>query len=301
MSKADISIVIPVVNSFSDLRTCMNALLAQNGPTTEIVLVERLGPVLRANLDREFDRSAQNITVISTPPDTTIPQMRAIGISACKSNAVGVIEDHIVVPQTWAQSALDHLAAGDDVVAGPVANAATGTVVDWAAFLCEYSAVLPPLPEGPSEGLPGNNIVYRRDILNRYTDVLSQGRWENYLHDAMKADGIKLVMSSDMIAGHKMHYTVGLYMSQRFIYSRAFAGMRVEGQPLKQRLIMGAAAFALPPLVFYRTVKNVLAKGGHTAQLILSLPLLGAFSLSWGAGEVVGYLFGGGNALSKVR
>ncbi len=297
----DLSIVIPVVNSFTDLRTCLQALLSQESASLEIVLVERLGPALRANLDREFDRTAQNIKVISVPSDTTIPIMRAKGVGACTSPAVGVIEDHVVVPTSWARAGLKHLDNGVNVVAGPVVNAATEKLVDWAAFLCEYSAVLPPLPEGPSHGLPGNNIIYKRSVLDQYSDVLAEGKWENYLHDRMKADGVELIMSSDLTAGHKMHYTFGLYMSQRFIYSRAYAGMRVEDQPLSKRLTMGAAACALPAVVFYRTVKNILSKGGHTAHLIRSLPMLGAFSLSWGAGEVVGYLFGGGNALSKVR
>lgn len=301
MSKSDLAVVIPVVNSFSDLRTCLNALLVQEGAKIEIIVVERLGPVLRANLDIEFDKDANNITVIPTAPDATIPEMRAIGIQAAQSDAVAVIEDHVVVPPSWAKAGLDALEGGADVIAGPVVNAATDKLVDWAAFLCEYSAVLPPLPEGPSEGLPGNNVIYRKSLLDKHADLISLGRWENYLHDAIKADGVELIMSSALTAGHKMHYTFRLYMEQRFLYSRAYAGMRVKDQPLSKRLTMGAAACALPAVVFVRVVKNILSKGGHTSHLIKSLPMLAAFSVSWGAGEVVGYLFGGGDALSKVR
>jgi hypothetical protein len=45
----------------------------------------------------------------------------------------------------------------------------------------------------------------------------------------------------------------------------------------------------------------VLSKNKHLGQLALSLPLLCVFVTSWAAGEVVGYWFGSGTALSKVR
>ena len=32
--------------------------------------------------------------------------------------------------------------------------------------------------------LAGNNVAYRRAVLEKYADVLSEGRWEDALHDA---------------------------------------------------------------------------------------------------------------------
>ena len=53
--------------------------------------------------------------------------------------------------------------------------------------------------------------------------------------------------------------------------------------------------------MFYRTVSRVVSKRRHLGHLIASLPLLGIFVTSWGIGEFVGYWFGAGKALSKVR
>ena len=85
------------------------------------------------------------------------------------------------------------------------------------------------------------------------------------------------------------------------MYFCVYVGMRVAGAPLSRRLMMAAAACALPALMFVRVVKNILSKGGHTGHLIRSLPMLVAFCVSWGAGEVVGYLLGDGGALAKGR
>jgi glycosyltransferase involved in cell wall biosynthesis len=297
MQEFDVSVIVPSVNSYSDLKDCLQALKAQQDARVEIIVVDRLGFELVAAVKRDFS----DIVVIPTAADATIPEMRAVGIRRAHAPAVAVIEDHVMVRPFWARQLLDALAEGHDVVGGTVENAATEKLVDWAAFLCEYSAVLPPLPSGPSDWLPGNNVIYRREILKKFDAVLDEGKWENRLHDAMHADGITLIMRPDIVADHKMHYTFGLYMEQRYLYSRSYAGARIKDAPMSRRLMMGAAAFALPPLVFIRVVKNIVSKRKHLGYLIKSLPMLVAFAGSWGAGEIVGYWFGGGNALSKVR
>jgi hypothetical protein len=109
-----------------------------------------------------------------------------------------------------------------------------------------------------------------------------------------------MVLRPEIGVGHKKHYTVGEYLSQRFLYARSYAGERVRGMPLPRRLAYGAAAFALPPLLMYRTVARVLAKRRYRVQLALSIPLLVVFIASWTAGEIVGYWTGPADSLSRV-
>jgi glycosyltransferase involved in cell wall biosynthesis len=292
----EISVVIPLVNSVEDVRGALFALARQDA-RQEIIVVDRLGPAAR----EAVAASHPGTVIIPAAPNATIPEMRALGFRRASAPAVAVIEDHVIVPDGWSRRLLGALDEGADVAGGPVENAAVEKGVDWAAFLCEYSACLPPLPGGESSWLPGNNVIYRKSLLDRYAAVIAEGKWENRLHDAMRADGVKLIMLPDLIVGHKMHYTFGLYMSQRYLYARSYAGARVAGKPAPLRLAYGAAAFGLPPLMFVRTVKNILAKGRHVDRLWPSLPMISAFVCSWGAGEIVGYWFGAGDSLSKVR
>jgi glycosyltransferase involved in cell wall biosynthesis len=292
----EISVVIPLVNSVEDVRGALFALARQDA-RQEIIVVDRLGPAAR----EAVAASHPGTVIIPAAPNATIPEMRALGFQRASAPAVAVIEDHVIVPDGWSRRLLGALDEGADVAGGPVENAAVEKGVDWAAFLCEYSACLPPLHGGESSWLPGNNVIYRKSLLDRYAAVIAEGKWENRLHDAMRADGVKLIMLPDLIVGHKMHYTFGLYMSQRYLYARSYAGARVAGKPAPLRLAYGAAAFGLPPLMFVRTVKNILAKGRHVDRLWPSLPMISAFVCSWGAGEIVGYWFGAGDSLSKVR
>jgi len=289
--------VVPSVNGLGDLLGCLDALSAErSGVELEVLVVDRCGEPVREAVRRKHPW----VRVLAVDAGTTIPQMRALAFETAGAASVAVIEDHVIVPAGWARALLDAQRETAAVVGGSVDNAATERLVDWAAFLCEYSHCLPPLPAGRAEWLTGNNVVYRRDLLERYREVVAAGKWENYLHDAFKRDGVPLVCRPEIVVGHKKHYTVGEYLSQRYLYARSYAGERVKGAPLSRRVAYGFAAFALPPLLYWRTVSRVFKKGRYRSHLLRSLPLLTLFIGSWSLGEVVGYWAGPSDSLAKV-
>ncbi|HSJ64406.1 MAG TPA: glycosyltransferase [Gemmatimonadaceae bacterium] len=294
---AELSVVVPSVNGPADLVGCLEALEAQTEARLEILVIDRIGEAIRQIVRSRFPR----VRLIGVPQGTTIPHMRAIAFAEARAESVAVIEDHVIVPRDWARRLLDAQMRTRAVVGGSVENAATERLVDWAAFLCEYSHCIPPLPAGPAEWLTGNNVVYPRAVLQRHRAVIEEGKWENHLHEALKRDGVSLVCVPEIAVGHKKHYTIREYLSQRYLYARSYAGARVVGQPVAKRVAYGIAAFALPPLLFYRTLTRVVSKGRHRAELVRSLPLLALFVTSWALGEVVGYWAGPGDSLGKVR
>jgi glycosyltransferase involved in cell wall biosynthesis len=297
MTEPALSVVVPSVNGRQDLIGCLAALERQRDDVdVEILVADRCGPELCAEVRTTYP----NVRILEASAGTTIPDLRAMAIAAARGRALAVIEDHVIVPPGWAKALLGELGGQQIVVGGAIENAATERLVDWAAFLCEYSHCITPLPDGPSDWLPGNNVVYPRELLDRYRNVLGGGRWENHLHDAMRRDGVALMFRPRITVGHKKHYTVGEYVSQRYLYARSYAGARVANAPLAKRLAYGAAAAALPPLLFYRTVTRIVAKRRHRAELVRSLPLLAVFVVSWALGEMVGYVAGPGDSLAKV-
>ena len=54
-------------------------------------------------------------------------------------------------------------------IGGAVENGVCDTVLDWAAFLFEYSAFVPPIRSGPTLALPGTNVAYRRSCMPKST------------------------------------------------------------------------------------------------------------------------------------
>jgi hypothetical protein len=291
-----LSIVVPSVNGWGDLEGCLAAIEAQDaGVPIEILVADRVGDPVRRPLRGRFPR----VRVLEAAPGTTIPDLRALAFDAARADIVGVIEDHVLLPPDWARRMLAEHAAGAQVVGGSVRNVATARLVDRAAFLCEYHQSLLP-PSGPAEWVTGNNVTYRRALLQSHRAAWTAGRWENHLHDALRADGVPLLSRPDIGVGHRMSYTVGSYLHQRYLYSRSYAGMRVQGAPRPRRIIMGFAAFALPPVLLARIVSRVWASPADRGDLVRSLPLQALFTVAWAAGEVVGYWAGGGDALGQV-
>lgn len=291
-----LSVVIPSVNGWQDLEGCLAALAAQDaGVPVEILVADRVGPSVREPLRRSFPAAR----LLEAGPRTTIPDLRALAFEAASGAVIGVIEDHVLVPKDWARRMLAEHAAGAQVVGGAVENAATERPVDWAAFLCEYSAILAPR-EGPSPWVTGNNVTYRGELIAAHPQIWRAGRWENYLHDTLRAEGVVLLCRPSIVVGHKMHYTTLSYLHQRYLYSRSYAGTRVAGAGAFKRLATGLAAFALPPVLLLRIVRNVKASGRYGAELSRSLPRLALFTLGWAWGEIVGYWMGPGDALERV-
>jgi hypothetical protein len=290
--------VVPSVNGAGYLFDCLDAVRTAGARVRlEVLVVERCGGALRD----ELARRCPEVEVLPVPAGTSIPDMRAAAFRRARADAVAVIEDHVLVPAAWAEQMLAALAAGADVAGGSVANAATGTITDRTAFLCEYSHLLPGSRAGVQMPVTGNNVVYRRRLLAAYAHVWSAGRWEDYLHDALRRDGAVMVADPAIVVGHRMHYTALEYMSQRMLYARSYAGLKRGDLSPAGRLLRAAGSMALPPVLLVRILARAGAAARHGQASATSLPLLLAFVTAWAFGEMIGYLGGPGNALARVR
>lgn len=295
-SLASISVVVPSVNGWPYLRRCLDALSRQRGPGPQVVVADRVGPDVRAPLRRR----APEVVLIEADRDAAIPELRARAFRACAGDVVGVVEDHVRVPPDWTERMLRAHREGALVVGGSVENAATDTLVDRAAFLCEYSHCLERLPEGEAEWLPGNNVTYRRELLERFRPVVEEGRWEDRLHGAMREAGVELVRRPGITVEHEMHYSAGEYAEQRFLYSRAAADLRLRERPAWFRGLYALATAALPFLLLWR-IGTRAWRAGRGGLFVRSLAHQALFVSAWAAGEAVGALAGDGGALARVR
>ena len=295
----DLSVVIASVNGPEILLECLEALgrTASAGTTLEILVVDRCGNEVRDALASRLPE----VRVLPVDPATSIPEMRAVGFEHARGSAIAVIDDHILVPPDWPLQLQRALASGASVVGGSIYNAATGTIVDWAAFFCEYSHVIAPEATHDAERLTGNNVAYVRALRESYSAIARKGLWEDEFHNALRRDGIRLMCAPEIAVGHKMHQRMQEYISQRYWYSRARTGGASEHLTLSQRALGLARSFVLPPVLFARIVARVLRSHRHHRELLKSLPLVAAFVCVWAAGEGVGYTAGPGHALAKIR
>ena len=125
--------------------------------------------------------------------------------------------------------------------------------------------------------------------------------WESFLHRRMKELGVEFYCEPELTVCHKKEFGFGYFMTQRYHYSKSFAGMRLAGARRWKRLAYACATPLLPALLMARIVATVWRKGRHRATLLRAVPLIGTFVISWAWGEAAGALLGPGDSLSRVE
>jgi hypothetical protein len=188
--------------------------------------------------------------------------------------------------------------AGYSVVGGPIRNGA-GRIRDWAAFLFEYSAYLEPQKLGVVTDLPGMNVSYDRKAIAAIDDLLRAAKWESWLHARLSDCGFELYVTPDATIDHVMDFGFRYFLAQRFHYARAFAAMRNDDLGWK-RLAYSVISPMIVPLVYARIARNVLRRS-HVREFVMATPLLAVYLATTAVGEGVGYAFGGGNSLLRVK
>ncbi len=292
-----ISVVVASVNGWSMLGPTLRALDAlPERPAMEIVVVEAVGGETR----RKLRDHRPAVEVIAVDARKTIPALRYLGVRKARGDLIAILEDHGEVDPGWASALLEAHEGPWGAVGGVVENGRDG-LVNWAAFFCEYAPYMGPVAEGASADLPGNNIAYKRPHLLRHAHQLADGRWESWINDNLRADGVPIAATNRAVVRHIKPFRLGHFLTQRYHFARSYAGMRRVDQSIPKRLIYGFGSILLPPLLLLRVTRTALAKRRHLARFAASVPLIALFYTVGAAGEMVGYLIGPGDSLGKVE
>lgn len=295
MSTPELSVVVASVNGFPYLGACLES-LEQHCPAAEVIVADWTDEQTRQQVRDRWP----TVKLLSFDQPMAVPELRAAGIFAAEAPYVALIEDHCVVRNGWAERLLDAHRRGVPVAGGPIENVMRRRVRDWAAFFCEYSAYMAPEPQGEVADLPGMNVSYDRRALEAIDDLLREGRWESWLHPRLRERGFAFWSDPEATLGHAKEFGFGEFCSQRYHYSRSYAGTRNADLGWK-RVLYAIGSPALVPLVYTRIARNVLARRRHRRELAVATPLILLYTAVWAFGESVGYTFGGGRSILKVR
>ncbi len=295
MTEPRLSVVVASVNGLPYLADCLDA-LERTAPWAEVIVADSTDEATRA----EVRESWPAVRLLSFEAPMTVPELRAAGLAAATAPYIALIEDHCVVRPDWAERIVRHHEEGHAVVGGPIHNAVDHRVRDWAAFFCEYSAYLEPGPTGPAPGLPGMNVSYDRPAIDAMADLLAESRWETWLHPRLVERGFEFWADPALVIDHAKDFDLREFLSQRYHYSRSHAGMRNSTLGWK-RVVYVLGTPLLPPLLYARMAMNVRRSRGHGRTFLAATPLVILCLLVWSYGEAIGYAFGGGRSLLRVR
>lgn len=294
-----VSVVIASVNGLPYITDCLAALRQAKGPVScEILVVDCCDASTRAEIRARFPYPELQLIEVQGRP--SIPRLRAMGVERARGRMIALLEDHCDVQPGWFEAIARACEAGYRVVGGPVENGSRERLIDWAVFFCEYAKFMPPLPRGEVVEIAGNNSAYDRDFLAPL--VAESGEvLEFFLHQAMRERGAAFFCDPDMIVSHRKQFSYGYFLSQRYHYSRAFAGMRMQGKPVSRRMAYACATPLLPGLLLVRLMQTVLRKPGYSREFLKTLPAIVTFLVPWAWGEAVGALLGPGRSAERIE
>jgi glycosyltransferase involved in cell wall biosynthesis len=295
MSSPALSVVIASVNGLPYLERCLESLERQ-APDTEVIVADWTDVDTRRTVCERWPA----VRLLSFDEPMAVPELRAAWIAAARAPYVAVIEDHCVVRDGWARRLVDAHRNGHPVVGGPIRNGETRRLRDWAAFFCEYSEYMEPGPTGPVPTLVGMNVSYDRHAIEAMEDLLRAGRWETWLHPRLQTSGFELYSDGEAGLDHVKDFGFREFLSQRWHYARSHAGM-LNPQLGRRRIVYILGSPALVPLLYARIARSVMRKRAHRLRFLAASPLVLVYLSVWAAGEALGYAFGGGRSLLKVR
>jgi glycosyltransferase involved in cell wall biosynthesis len=292
-----VSIIVPSVTGLPVVAECLQSLIDQEGADgAEILVLDRCGEATRAVLRSRFPQT-QVIPVEGRP---SIPALRAIGIERAKGQMVAILEDHCIAQPGWLRAIEQAYEAGHRAIGGPVENDCGDRVVDWAAFYCEYAPFCGPAPRGIVAEIPGNNAAFDRRLFEQLQPELQAEVWEPFWLARLRQRRVVFHSVPEMAVLHRISFRYGNFLTQRYHYSRSFAGMRLSGAPWWKRAAYAGATVLLPGLLLGRLTVTVVRKRRHWKRFVYCLPVLMTFLASWAVGEGVGALLGPGRSSQRV-
>ncbi len=303
MDTPTLSVIIASVNGLPMIEECLASLSSQQGNVqAEVIVMDITGEDTVKLIQEKYPW----VKLVTFNERRTIPQLRAAGLQYAGGEIIAIIEDHCVADPHWYEEMIKAHRAHPEYIAvgGPVENGSRDRLVDWAVFFCEYSTFMLPLPRGLAEDIPGNNASYKnrafKGILHP-EETLTSGFWESTLHRELQARGERFFLEPSMVVYHKKRFGFWYFISQRYHYSRYYAGRLVSGTSAPRRVLRSAAALALPLLLMSRIARRIVRKRRHLKELLLATPLLIVFTGTWAIGEMVGGVLGPGQSLGEVE
>lgn len=296
----ELSVVLITSDNYASIRKTIGYLQKQTIQSEiELVIVAPSQSALKLKADDLSGFRQYQVVEIGTV--VSLGRAYAAGIRAAQSSVVALGEDHCFPEPAWAEALVQAHHQPYAAVGPAFRNANPSTAVSWADMLIAYSQWMDPMIGQTMNFLPGHNSSYKRDILLSYGDRLEEMlESETLLHWDLRSQGYELYLEPRAKTAHTNFAQFWPWLSVQFRAGRIFAGERaqVEQWPWAKRWVYTAASPLIPFVRMVRVLQAV-GKGDRkqvkTAFGTLPMTMLGL--IIDGAGQMVGYGFGYGQAL----
>lgn len=295
-----VSVVLVTRDGLGPLQRTLASLRAQT-------VAESVEPVVVAIDGPPVDPAAAEFRGLATPrcvrsADDGLGPALAAGVAAARAEIVALGEDHAFPSPTWAERTVAAHEGGATAVGPALENANPSSVASWTNFLLAYGSWARPVTGGAADELPAHNSSYRRDALLALGERLGAAlAREGALYPALRASGGPLRLEPSVVVAHENPSRLASTAVLRFNAGRLYAARRAvrERWNRPRRLLYVAGAPLIPPLRLARFLRDLRCRGLDMRPRVVAGLVLGT-ALD-GAGQLVGFAAGSGNALGRLE
>ena len=201
---------------------------------------------------------------------------------------VAVLDARCPPAAGWVAGARRAIAEGVPAFFGPVTIPQGGAGQVLVEYLLEYAQFARPIAAGMGE-VPGNNLVFRRDLL-RADDLRDQQFHKVFFVARLKRQGLAPRLRDEVEVIYEKRYRRLHYLSRRFAHGRTYAALRSAGKGFGFRVLRALTSPALPFLRLFRITNSLRGKAALQGALLRRAAYALAAETAWSFGECAGYL-----------
>ena len=299
-----LSVVVTVVSDTTGrgdtahLESCLTALKNQLNPPPMEVLVTcearlpGIQEVQKRFPDVGFILVEKLRTARSGPSREHHDELRGIGIRRARAPLVALVEDCGRPDPHWCETLVKEHAQPYAAISGAMENG-IDRPLNWAVYFGDFGRYQNPILRGPSPYASDANICYKRAALERVKESWADTYNEARVHAALAQQGEILALSPDVIVyQHRLNLKLGPALTERYVWGRSFAAVRVESLPGSRRALLAVLCPVLPLMLLLRQFQKVVRSKRNVGAFLRALPLTALLNTAWSYGEFVGYLAG---------
>ncbi len=291
--------IIIVADQYETIRQTIRHLRAQTGrEQLELVIVTQSTD--RLGLDRGETADFCHVQVVEVPAILPLALATSAGVRRASAPVVVLAESHAFPGPGWAQALIVAHRQPWAAVGAVMGNANPG-MISWANLFVDYGRCVETAVAGVATYLPGHHTAYKREILLQYDSQLEAVMdSEILLHWDMQAKGYQLHLEPAARVYHANISSLAAWLPERFYTGRRFAATLSQQWSLVKRLLYAGGSPLIPLVRVPRVWRDLCRSTFPRARWPFILPPLLVGLVVSAVGEMVGYVFGAGDATEQL-
>jgi glycosyltransferase involved in cell wall biosynthesis len=292
------SVIIAAWNGSTALRLCLASLVTQlDVREDEIIIVSNF----ESDDIQDLLFSFPSVRHVRLASDTDVPHLRSRGIQLARGEIVALLEDHSTLDRHWSAEIRKAHQLPYSIIGGSVENHGVKSKLTWAVYFYDYGKYMLPGVGRVFTSLSGNNISYKRKVLDEIRDQYQDGFHETFINQTLQRRGYDLYFMPSAVIYHNKSYALKKAVIDSFHHGRLFAARRVARARLALRAFRGLVSPLLPVLLPGRVLITTVRKRRHLMEVVACFPYLFLLMTAWSCGEFCGYLLGEGASAGKWK